>query len=60
MEQNFVIDNHTPEQALLFLKSLAMGAQGGTLQQALTVIQAVEAAAATITHEFEKSKPKEK
>lgn len=58
--QNFDIDNHTPEQALEFLKSLAMSVQGGKLSEAAMAIQAIQSAAATITYEFEKGKSKEK
>lgn len=57
MNNEFNIDNHTPEQAVLFLQSLAMSTEGGTLQNAAVMIQAIQSAVATITHEFEKVKP---
>lgn len=60
MKNEFNLDNHTPEQALALLQSLAMSAEGGTLQNASVMIQAIQSAAATITHEFEKGKTKEK
>lgn len=60
MNNEFNVDNHTPEQALQFLQSLAMSVEGGSLNNAVVMIQAIQSASATITHEFEKGKIKEK
>lgn len=56
MEQKFNIDNHTPEEALFFLQSLAMSVEGGNLNNAAAMIQAIQSAAATLTHEITKNK----